>query len=63
MKKANEPVRTAARVAGVPLWAVANRIGVSEPTLLRWLRIPLPEEKEKDIMGAISELGEEWANG
>lgn len=63
MKKANEPVRTAARVAGVPLWAVANRIGVSEPTLLRWLRIPLSEEKEKDIMGAISELGEEWANG
>lgn len=63
MRKANEPVRTAARVAGVPLWAVANRIGVSEPTLLRWLRIPLPEDKEKDIMGAISELGEEWANG
>lgn len=63
MKKANEPVRTAARVAGVPLWAVANRIGVSEPTLLRWLRIPLSEEKEKDIMEAISELGEEWANG
>lgn len=63
MKKANEPVRTAARVAGVPLWAVANRIGVSEPTLLRWLRTPLPEEKERNIMGAISELGEEWANG
>lgn len=54
--KENQEVRKAARVAGVPLWKVAAAIGVSEPTLMRWLRFPLPQEKESRIMAAISTL-------
>lgn len=52
----NAMVRKAARVAGIPLWKIAVAIGVSEPTLTRWLRTPLSPEREAVIMGAISEL-------
>ena len=55
MCRENENVRKAARVAGVPLWAIASKIQVSEPTLTRWLRFPLPAEKEQRIMTAIQE--------
>lgn len=59
MRRQNENVRKAARAAGVPLWAIANRIKVSEPTLIRWLRVPLPADKEAHIMQAIAELESE----
>lgn len=55
----NQGVRIAARSAGVPLWRVAVAIGISEPTLIRWLRFPLPENKEQRIMSAIAELAKE----
>lgn len=57
--KENQAVRRAARSAGVPLWRVAAAIGVSEPTLTRWLRVPLPEDKEKRVMAAIATLEQE----
>lgn len=57
--KVNEKIRRAARVAGVPLWRVAAEVGISEPTLIRWLRFPLPVEKEARIMEAIASLSQE----
>lgn len=57
--KENQTVRRAARVAGVPLWRVAAQLRISEPTLTRWLRFPLPSEKEQRIMTAIQELAQE----
>lgn len=57
--KENQTVRRAARAAGVPLWRVAAAIGVSEPTLTRWLRVPLQEDKEKRVMAAIAALERE----
>lgn len=59
LKQTNEPIRRAARVANVPLYAVANSIGVSEATFWRWLRVPLPADKEERIMAAIRELAGE----
>lgn len=59
MTKENQTVRRAARASGVPLWKVAAAIGVSEPTLTRWLRVPLSEDKENRIMTAISTLARE----
>lgn len=59
--KENHAVRSAARSASVPLWMVAAAIGISEPTLIRWLRFPLPEDKEQRIMAAIAELAKEEA--
>lgn len=54
--KANAGIRRAARAAAVPFWKIAAAVGVSEPTLIRWLRFPLPEDKEQLIMDAISKL-------
>lgn len=59
MIKANNHIRRAARAADVPLWAVALEIGVSEPTLMRWLRIPLTQDREDQIMAAIDHLEKE----
>ena len=57
--KENQSVRKAAKSAGVPLWKVAAAIGVSEPTSIRWLRVPLQEEKEARILSAIASLERE----
>lgn len=57
--KENQAVRVAAKSAGIPLWKVAAATGVSEPTLTRWLRFPLSEEKERRIMEAIANLSKE----
>ncbi len=59
MTRENEQVRRAARSAGVPLWRIAADIGVSEPTLTRWMRFPLPADKEQRVMAAISRLAQE----
>lgn len=59
MTQENKTVRRTAHSAGVPLWRVAAAVGVSEPTLIRWLRVPLTEDKEKRIMAAINELAKE----
>lgn len=55
----NKHIRKAARVAGVPLWKVAAAIGISEPTLTRWMRFPLSAEKEQRICEAIAALEQE----
>lgn len=57
--KENQKIRNAAKDAGLPLWKIAVAIGVSEPTLIRWLRLPLPAEKEKRVMEAIAVLAKE----
>lgn len=57
--KANETVRAAAKARGIPLWKIAIQMGVSEPTMIRWLRIPLSSEKEAAILTAIDELAKE----
>ena len=54
--KENEKVRKSARVANVPLWRVAHAIGVSEPTMTRWLRTPLHPERESKILKTIEQL-------
>lgn len=54
--KENLEVRRAAKTAKIPLWKVAAGVGISEPTLIRWLRFPLPTEKERRIMTVIQEL-------
>ena len=54
----NDWLRLKARGSGVPLWRIAQEIGISEPTLTRWLRVPLQEERRKLIMEAIDKLSD-----
>ncbi len=57
--KANETVRKAARTANFPLWQVAAELGISEPTMTRWLRFPLTPDKETAMLEAIKKLERE----
>lgn len=54
----NNDIRTAAKEGGVYLYAVAAELGISEPTLTRWLRFELPQEKKQKILSAIAKLKE-----
>lgn len=40
----------------VSLWMIADRIGVHENTLVRWLRHDLSEEKQHLILDAINAI-------
>lgn len=55
----NLSLRQRAKSAGIPLWKIASYIGVSEPTITRWLRVPLSCSKERLILEAISKLEKE----
>lgn len=56
MKKANHELREQAKIAGVKLWQIALELGVSEPTVIRWLRIELEPERKKQILEAIENI-------
>ena len=56
---ANERIRAAAKDRRVMLWQIADRIGVSEFTLVRWLRHELPEDKKQKILEAINAIENE----
>lgn len=55
---ANMKIRLAARGAGVPLWRIAQEMGVSEPTITRKLRKELPEEEQARILEIIERIKE-----
>lgn len=61
MEKRNNDIRVLARKAGVPLWSVAEKIGIRENTLYYRLRYELTEEQRKEIVSAIKELEQEGA--
>lgn len=55
----NEVVRKTAKSHGVKQWEIAMELGIGENTLTRWLRVPLPADKEACIMAAIEKLAAE----
>lgn len=57
--KENMKVRNALMCSGVRHWECASEMGVSEQTFVRWLRFPLPKEKEERILAAIEKLAKE----
>lgn len=59
MKTANLQLRRTAKANGVTLWRIADKLGVSEPTLSRKLRYELPEDEKQRILDIITELAEE----
>lgn len=56
--KENQKVRDAARIANIPLWKVADEVGISEPTFMRWMRYPLSVDRERQVMEAIESIKE-----
>ena len=57
--KANQTVRAMAKKAGIKHWQIAEYLGISEPTIVRWLRVPLSPEREKMVIEAIQKIAKE----
>ena len=55
----NEGIRMTARKNKIALWEIAEKLGISEATITRWMRVQIPEEKENRILQAIKEIVEE----
>ena len=53
---ANEDIIKLARAEGIAQWKIADKLGVCELTISRWLRHELPEDKRRQIVDAIREL-------
>lgn len=54
--KLNDMIKREIRQAGLFQYQIADKIGVSEQTLIRWMRYELPPEKLKKIRKAIFDL-------
>ena len=52
----NLELRTKARKNGVRLWEIADRLGISEPTITRKLRRELPDNEKQRILAIIDEI-------
>ena len=55
-------LRKAAKAAGIPLWRIADAIGVGEATMTRKLRHELPENEKKQLLNLIKQLAREGEN-
>lgn len=56
MNVINEDVRGLLKLKKIPMWKVAEQIGISEPTITRWFRKPLTSEQFQKVMNAIEEI-------
>lgn len=56
MQKKNIDIRTAAKESGVYLWEIAEKLGVSEPTLNRYLRKEMPNNQKAKFYSAIEQV-------
>ncbi len=56
MNMANKIVRDELKSRGVRHWELAHELGVSEQTLVRWLRFVLDEDKQLDMLTKIETI-------
>jgi len=56
MQKKNIDIRTAAKDSGVYLWEIAEKLGVSEPTLNRYLRKEMHDSQKAKFYSAIEQI-------
>ena len=59
MTQTNQTIRRTAAGAGVRLWQIADKLGVTDSHFSRILRKELSEEKQAQIMQIIAELERE----
>ena len=52
----NIDLRETFRLANVRQWEVAEAMGISEMTLVKWLRRELPEDKKNLVRKAVQKL-------
>lgn len=57
--RSSQYIRDEAKAAGVKLWQIADRLGITDCHFSRLLRNGLPEDKQAQIMKIIAELKQE----
>lgn len=60
--KNNKDIRESMLQANLYYWQIAEKIGVHENTLYRWMRKELKEKEKKKILQAIEDLKNERKN-
>lgn len=55
----NADIRNAAAKAGVKLWQVADKMGITDSTFSRKLRKELPDADRERVLGVIAALAKE----
>ncbi len=53
---ANEQIKLTAKGKGVALWQVADRLGISEPTMTRKLRKEIDGAEKERILSIIDDI-------
>lgn len=53
---ANKDLRNIAKKSNVSLWEIADAMGISEPTMTRYMRRELPEQEKENLMQIIDDL-------
>lgn len=56
---ANEEIRKRLKNVGMKLWELADEMGVSEPTVIRWFRHELPTDKREKVEHIIAQAEKE----
>ena len=56
MIKKNTDIRKAAKDSGVFLWEIADKLGVSEPTVNRYLRKEMSDNQKAKFLAAIEQV-------
>ena len=56
---ANTDLRRFAKAEGIPLWLIAEKWGISEPTMSRKMRKELPENEAAEVKRIIKQLAKE----
>ena len=59
----NEKIRTAAKDAGVKLWQIAERVGLTDSNFSRKLRRELPESERDRLLAIIEAIAAEKRGG
>lgn len=61
--RTNNEIREWARQNSIPLWKIADCLGISEATFFRWLRKPLDSGKQASVLSVIDKLKAEVREG
>lgn len=59
MAQTNQKIRRTAATAGVKLWQIAERLGITDSYFSRLLRKEFPADKQTEILRIIAELEQE----
>lgn len=58
----NLDIRAYAKSKGVFMYEIARELGVSEPTIMRWLRAKLSEDRKAEIISSIDTVAAQRMN-